>query len=251
MRTEDAALLLFLAVGLAAMAVWGVRKLRRMNRQAEAKPQWRPEWWRAFPEQPVLLSDEPDTPQPLGTEIAWLAVRCEDPERVIAALDMPGQRANWATGLAAARQGDGLFVSPPVDGFVLVVFRDTLPEAGDLHQLPAEDWSHDVEWAVRVTAVDEVQSFDISDKEAYYGWEQVISGRLVRRQIRQGYRVYADEGGMTEGEALAARQGIASRGTGAPFTAENVMDIAAAWGVDPRFEKEYPPSVGWLCRRDG
>ena len=63
--------------------------------------------------------------------------------------------------------------------------------------------------------------------------------------------MYADEWGMTEGEALAARQGIASRGTGAPFTAENVMDIAAAWGVDPRFEKEYPPSVGWLCRRDG
>ena len=251
MRTEDAALLLLLAAVLAAMAVWGVRKLRRMNRQAEAKPQWRPEWWRAFPEQPVLLSDEPDTPQPLGTEIAWLAIRCEEPERVIAALDMPGQQANWATGLAAARQGDGLFVSPLVDGFVLVVFRDTLPEAGDLHLLPSEDWYDDEEWAVRVTAFDEVQSFDISDKEAYYGWEQVISGRLVRRQIRQGYRVYADEGGMTEGEALAARQGIASRGTGAPFTAENVMDIAAAWGVDPRFEKEYPPSVGWLCRRDG
>ena len=251
MRTEDAALLLFLAVVLAAMAVWGVRKLRRMNRQAEAKPQWRPEWWRTFPEQPVLLSDEPDTPQPLGTEIAWLAVRCEDPERVIAALDMPGQRANWATGLAAARQGDGLFVSPPVDGFVLVVFRDTLPEAGDLHLLPSEDWYDDEEWAVRVTAFDEVQSVDISDKEAYYGWEQVISGRLVRRQIRQGYRVCADEGAMTEGELLAARAGIARRGAGAPFTAEDVMDIAAAWGVDPRFERTYSPSVGWLCRLDG
>ena len=249
--SADAVKVLFWGTILLVMAVWGIRKLRTLNRQAEAKPQWQPEWWRAFPEQPVLLSDEPDTPQPLGTEIAWLAVRCEDPERVIAALDMPGQRANWATGLAAARQGDGLFVSPPVDGFVLVVFRDTLPEAGDLHLLPSEDWYDDEEWAVRVTAFDEVQSFDISDKEAYYGWEQVISGRLVRRQIRQGYRVYADEGGMTEGEALAARQGIASRGTGAPFTAENVMDIAAAWGVDPRFEKEYPPSVGWLCRLDG
>ena len=27
-------------------------------------------WWRAFPEQPVLLSDEPDIPEPLGTEIS-------------------------------------------------------------------------------------------------------------------------------------------------------------------------------------
>lgn len=167
------------------------------------------------------------------------------------AMGLSGRRANWATGLAAARQGDGLFISPPVDGFVLVVFQDALPEAGDLHLLPSEDWHDDEEWAARAALFDEVQSFDVSDRRAYYGWEQVISGRLAHRQIRQGYRVYADEGAMTEGEALAARQGIASRGTGAPFTAENVMDIAAAWGVDPRFEKEYPPSVGWLCRRDG
>ena len=29
---------------------------------------------------------------------------------------------------------------------------------------------------------------------------------------------------------------------------EDVLDIAAAWGVDPRFEKAaYPPSAGWVC----
>ena len=29
---------------------------------------------------------------------------------------------------------------------------------------------------------------------------------------------------------------------------EDVLDIAAAWGVDPRFQKKtYPPSVGWVC----
>ena len=29
---------------------------------------------------------------------------------------------------------------------------------------------------------------------------------------------------------------------------EDVLNIAAAWGVDPRFEKTtYPPSAGWLC----
>ena len=29
------------------------------------------------------------------------------------------------------------------------------------------------------------------------------------------------------------------------------MDIAASWGVDPRFERTYSPSVGWLCRLSG
>ena len=29
---------------------------------------------------------------------------------------------------------------------------------------------------------------------------------------------------------------------------EDVLNIAAAWGVDPRFEKTaYPPSAGWVC----
>ena len=251
MRTERAVFLLFLAGLLLVLVVGGYQMIVEEKRWA-ARPRPAPKREAdTLSSSLIELSTEPDAPQPLGAEIAWLAIRCEEPERVIAALDMPGQQANWATGLAAARQGDGLFVSPPVDGFVLVVFRDTLPEAGDLHLLPSEDWYDDEEWAVRVTAFDEVQSFDISDKEAYYGWEQVISGRLVRRQIRQGYRVCADEGAMTEGELLAARAGIARRRAGAPFTAEDVMDIAAAWGVDPRFERTYSPSVGWLCRLDG
>ena len=98
---------------------------------------------------------------------------------------------------------------------------------------------------------DEVQRFDVSDRKAYYCWERALSSRLIRRQIRYGYWVYMDVGPMTEGELLAARAGIARRGTGAPFTAEDVQDIAAAWGVDPRFEKDYLPSVGWLCRLGG
>ena len=29
---------------------------------------------------------------------------------------------------------------------------------------------------------------------------------------------------------------------------EDVLDIAAAWGIDPRFErKTYPPAAGWVC----
>lgn len=31
-------------------------------------------------------------------------------------------------------------------------------------------------------------------------------------------------------------------------TEEDVLDLAAAWGVDPRMEAAaYPPSVGWIC----
>ena len=31
-------------------------------------------------------------------------------------------------------------------------------------------------------------------------------------------------------------------------TEEDVLDLAAAWGVDPRMEAAaYPPSAGWIC----
>ena len=75
--SADAVKVLFWGTILLVMAVWGIRKLRTLNRQAEAKPQWQPEWWRAFPEQPVLLSDEPDIPEPLGTEISFVT-SCDD-----------------------------------------------------------------------------------------------------------------------------------------------------------------------------
>ena len=64
--SADAVKVLFWGTILLVMAVWGIRKLRTLNRQAEAKPQWQPEWWRAFPEQPVLLSVDPDIPEPPG-----------------------------------------------------------------------------------------------------------------------------------------------------------------------------------------
>ena len=35
---------------------------------------------------------------------------------------------------------------------------------------------------------------------------------------------------------------------GARPTGKDVLDIAAAWGLDPRFSRRVlPPSSGWLC----
>ena len=78
---------------------------------------------RKKPAEPKEISTEPDGPVPFGYKTCWTAVRCEDPERVIAALKPRSrQAANWSTGLAAAyAEPSVVFVSPCLDGFVLVI----------------------------------------------------------------------------------------------------------------------------------
>ena len=64
---------------------------------------------------PAQVSQEPDGPVPFGYKTTWMALRCDDPERVISALrPRLRQSANWTTGLAAveAQMERRVFVSP-------------------------------------------------------------------------------------------------------------------------------------------
>ena len=69
-------------------------------------------------------SSAPDAPRAFGRDAAWLAVRSGDAEAVLRTLKLRTQLpANWHDGLAAAR-ATGVFVTPVIDGCVLVVGRD-------------------------------------------------------------------------------------------------------------------------------
>jgi hypothetical protein len=58
-----------------------------------------------------------------GYNIGWLALRCDDPRAVAAACDVEEpQSCPWNEGIKTAyRQRAQLFITPPVDGWVLVV----------------------------------------------------------------------------------------------------------------------------------
>lgn len=178
------------------------------------------------------LSAEPDHPQPFGYKMNWAAVRCQEPERVMAALKPQGrQAANWRTGMAAAYAGRGLFVSPCLDGFVLVVGRD-LPAAG-----------------MEEPSFSEIQIFCSHRVSSCYSWELYAAGACVRRYAYEDSRV-EETGPLTPAEQALGfdRFSGADRESGRVPDEEDVLDLAAAWGIDPRFEKKtYPPSTGWLC----
>ena len=215
----------------------GASRRERPRKEAAREPEFHgPVYTVDYQEVPEDPAPAPDGPMPFGYKTAWLAVKCEDPARVLAALEPSScQTANWATGLAAAYGGQGRFVSPCLDGFVLVVGGEELPEGGGrlAAQFPA------------------VQFFASHRVSGYCRWGMYENGVLTREYCHADGALLRDEGGWTPEElALGfARFPRQDWPEGEDFPdEEDVLDLAAAWGVDPRFEKKtYPPSTGWLC----
>ena len=231
MEQVELSTLVILAVILFFLGWWfkgWVRRLRQQVENGEAVEPGAEPVLQAPP--PVILptpaevSQEPDGPVPFGYKSTWMALRCGDPEQVIAALrPRLRQSANWTTGLAAVEaQPEGrVFVSPVLEGWVLAVGG---PQA---------------------------QLFVSHRTSNCFGWELYENGQCRRR--------YACLDGQVEsvGELTPQERALGFDRFPTPENAdtcetlpdeEDVLDIAAAWGVDPRFEKAaYPPSAGWVC----
>lgn len=187
-------------------------------------------------------SAQPDGPVPFGYKTAWLAVQCDDPQKVAEAMCcLQRTPANWETGLACCgRSGGGMFLSPALDGFVLVIGGDLFALAHRREELEA--------LAARFP---QVQYFASHRGSSSYCWARYEAGRCVRAYCCEDGAVTRDAGALTPEEralgfdAFALPDGEA--GARRPEE-EDVLDIAAAWGIDPRFErKTYPPAAGWVC----
>lgn len=189
------------------------------------------------------LSDQPDTPQPFGYKTAWLAVKCDEAERVMDALSFFNQRtpANWASGLAAAEAGAGTFVTPCLDGWVLAInFYESA--RGLIEGLAG--------------AFPEAQYFCTHRVTEYHTWVKYVDGKTVRDYCYSGEQgeVLWDEGELTVEEIALGFDRFPRKDRDWTDDVhlpdeEDVLDVAAAWGVDPRFEQtDYPPSLGWVCQ---
>ena len=183
----------------------------------------------------------PDGPVPFGYKTAWLALQCDDPRKAAGAMHCRQLTpASWETGLArCAQSGGGLFFSPVLDGFVLVIGGDLFSLAHRRKALEA--------LAAQCPRVQYFASHRVSSSCC---WARYEAGRCVRAYCCEDGAVTWDEGALTpEEQALgfdvfALPDGAAGRAPGE----EDVLDIAAAWGIDPRFErKDYPPAAGWVC----
>ena len=171
-------------------------------------------------------------PVPFGYKTSWFAFRCDDPEWVIASLSpLSRQSCDWGNGLALSHgESDRVFVSPCLDGFVLVI--------GDVPFYRLEDLAQDFE---------EVQAFFSYRTSDCYSWTKYVRGELIRAYTCLDNIVDEDFGELTPEELALGFERFSPDGPVWPDE-EDVLAIAAAWGIDPKFEhKTYPPNTGWLC----
>lgn len=197
----------------------------------------------------------PESPLPFGGKIAWLAIPGYKPSEVIAALRLAEiEPANWTAGLTQAYSTDDkVFVSPVLDGWVLVIGK-TLWRKADMNRS-----AENIGWLKTVGQMFGNACFFSSMKGlGNHGWVGIRDGAIVRAY---GYSGELQEliwlvGEPTE-EEIAVNPGFATemqernQADFRPVIPDEkmVLELAARWSVDPTFAgKKYPADYGFLGR---
>lgn len=187
----------------------------------------------------------PDSPVPFGYKCNWLCVKAESSLEVIEKLELKNaEPSNWDKGIEMAYNGYR-FVSPVLDGYVLVVNfgMDILTLAPDLLDEKAKLFP-------------ELQFFVTQRVSDYHAWVKYINGVMIRGYGWCGCdgTVFLNKGGLTPEETERGFTNLLPNDE-ADWSAyetpdeEYVLELAAAWGIDPSFSaKDYPKSVGYICR---
>lgn len=185
----------------------------------------------------------------------WLAIRSQNPQAVQSALGLLKPRpCSWEEGLSAAQERK-LFISPSIDGWILVV-GSGLPE-------PA----HDVDKCFHfISALSRklgaVQFFSVNRVVQSHSWVQADRGHIQRAYAWASTTLW-NQGRMTKAE-MDLRLKCFDYGDGddrnlfdqpdpAAFNAERVPHLAARWSVDPgsiraRLPRELQGIAGELSR---
>jgi hypothetical protein len=171
----------------------------------------------------------------LGLPNRWLAIRSGNPYVVQAALGLyKPTPCSWEEGLCAASE-QKLFISPPVNGWVLV-FGSSLPD-------PADDVDKCFKFVLEVTRkLGQVQFFSYNRVVSYHAWVQADQGRILRAYSWAGKTLW-NQGTPTRAESelglvcydyseTAPRQAFSQHDPLATNT-DRVSLLAARWSIDP------------------
>ena len=158
----------------------------------------------------AALDTTPDTPEGFGFKCNWFVVQSQEPAQVVQALGLQKvQPANWASGIAKAYEGTDLvsgesfvFVSPPVQGWVLVVGA-TLPYP-DMRERGRNE-SIDAQYHAMVADLlecsNEVQFFGTNRLVGFEAWALMKRGQPARVFAYADGSVYANLGPQSAAES--------------------------------------------------
>jgi hypothetical protein len=199
---------------------------------------------RAGGEKQIIFSQAADPPSAFGCSMAWLAIRCDEPESVIDALGLAGAApCNWSSGIGAIYDdwlgASRVFVSPPVDGWTFVAGL-SLP-----HPLGTGFADKCTPMLVDLGgSFDEIQYFFSYPPIDYYAWARVRDGRLVRAFAVSDEGIIWNKGRASKEEralglklfelrGVRERKGDAGGELILHPTEDHVMRLASRWSVDP------------------
>lgn len=239
------------------------------------------------------MSKEPDLPCSFGYKIGWFSVAAEDSAQVCRVLELEDcEVANWSSGLGAAYKNNTdfqeryrpVFVTPPLDGWVLII-GSCLPYPLGPSQAKPQSTASEFEILLsRLTQhFNEVQYFASHRVSSFVSWARQSNTNYRAFTYGDGW-VYCNTGeqtpterklgfpdlsGLNETEALdelvrlddlrSQRQDeLTNSGLNlsevlkiippSPFpNEENVTELAAEWSIDPTTiaEKFTEKSLGY------
>lgn len=165
----------------------------------------------------------------------WLAVHSQNPRAIQEALGLQHARdCTWSDAIGTPFE-PRLFISPPVEGWILVMGCD-LPD-------PADDIDECFKFLCALShKLGEVQFYSRHRAVSHHGWARLSGGKVLRAYAWAGETLW-NQGPITDAErelklrCLAYQQssnvlGLAERELLALNT-ERVVRLAARWSVDP------------------
>ncbi len=165
----------------------------------------------------------------------WLAVRSQNPRVIQNALGVQNPRAcSWTDALITPFE-PRLFISPAVNGWVIVMGCD-LPD-------PADDVDECFLFLTQLSQkLGEVQFFVRNRAVAHHGWAWLDDGKVSRAYVWAGETLW-NQGVTTTGErdlrmrCLDYTQGAESLGLSQrdvlSLNTDKVVRLAGAWSIDP------------------
>jgi hypothetical protein len=190
---------------------------------------------------PVTVDANPDTPVPFGYKCVWFAVKTTNSVEVLETVGFKSAiRCNWMSGIKAAYH-EQVFVSPPVQGWTLIVGQD-LPTLDD----PARVKQTENLLTKLSAKFEEAHHYATHRVAEYHCWAKASNGKIVREYAYLGEsgETVRNMGEKTEGEKAA---GIGNAATYVPDE-ETVMKVAEKWSLNPSTlnQQSAAPATGWL-----
>ena len=199
-----------------------------------------PAGWIDFGDVQGSLSQEPDRPIAIGTESPWYAARARSALEVVAKMELEifGQ-ANWETGLAASRENDFIFVTPPVRGYVYAVGRGCTHDAEAFATMGAR-FADFMRFDPQKIAWAKCEGGSVRSV-AFAGIDGTVesSGEPTQAEVALGLDRCGQPGFDVRGFLIAQLSG----------RQDAIGSLIKAWGIDPSFaDVDVEPDCGLVCR---